>query len=227
MGREKQEGERAHHFCTPPPNVIDELKLKVVFAAFFRRKDLAGCGRLFVAQERESSMVCIWLEGRYVFPHRAWSVDRKKIVLKFDNAEGGSFQVPNLSLRQDDAWERMRCFSCGHLKVMTKKFVIVIEFRAAREQENTILSWSCQSIFSRQDKILFILDTTILILYRKLYIYIVSIIVLNFEARQYNIKINLAISGSPIILKLIFCDSCFSQTKYYWKFYENIFDGMK
>ena len=52
-------------------------------------------------------------------------------------------------------------------------------------------------LFSRQDKILFILDTTILILYRKLYINIVLIIVLNFEARQYNIKINLSISCSP------------------------------
>ena len=33
-----------------------------------------------------------------------------------------------------------------------------------------------------QDKILYILDTTILILYRKLYLNIVSIIVLNIEA---------------------------------------------
>ena len=52
-------------------------------------------------------------------------------------------------------------------------------------------------LFSRQDKILYILDTTILILYRKLYINIVSITVLNIEARQYNININLAISCSP------------------------------
>ena len=52
-------------------------------------------------------------------------------------------------------------------------------------------------LFSRQDKILYILGGTILILYRKLYIHIVSIIVLNIEARQYNIKINLAISYSP------------------------------
>ena len=51
-------------------------------------------------------------------------------------------------------------------------------------------------LFSRQDKILYILDNTILILYRKLYINIVSIIVLNIEAKQYNIKINLAISCS-------------------------------
>ena len=43
-------------------------------------------------------------------------------------------------------------------------------------------------LFSRLDKIL---DTTILILYRKLYINIESIIVLNIEARQYNIKIDL------------------------------------
>ena len=49
-------------------------------------------------------------------------------------------------------------------------------------------------LFSRQDKILYILDTIILKLYRKLYLNIVSIIVLNVEARQYNIKINLAIS---------------------------------
>ena len=40
--------------------------------------------------------------------------------------------------------------------------------------------------------ILNILVTTILILYRKLYINIVSIIVLNIETRQYNININLA-----------------------------------
>ena len=45
-----------------------------------------------------------------------------------------------------------------------------------------------------QDNILYILVTLILILYRKLYINIVSIIVLNMKARQYNIKINLAIS---------------------------------
>ena len=37
-------------------------------------------------------------------------------------------------------------------------------------------------LFSRQDKILYIIDTTILILYRKLYINTVSIIVLNIEA---------------------------------------------
>ena len=49
-------------------------------------------------------------------------------------------------------------------------------------------------LFARQDKILYILETTILIKYRKLYTNIVSIIVLNIEARQYNIKINLAIS---------------------------------
>ena len=50
-------------------------------------------------------------------------------------------------------------------------------------------------LFSRQAEILYILDTTILILYRKLYINIVSIIVLNIEASQYNIKINLAVSA--------------------------------
>ena len=57
-------------------------------------------------------------------------------------------------------------------------------------------------LFSRQDKILYIIDTTILILYLKLYINIVSIIVLNIEAIQYNIKINLAISCSTIELLL-------------------------
>ena len=54
-------------------------------------------------------------------------------------------------------------------------------------------------LFSSQDKILYIVDTTILILYRKLYINVVSIIFLNIEARQYNIEINLAISRSPKI----------------------------
>ena len=49
-------------------------------------------------------------------------------------------------------------------------------------------------LFSRQDNILY---TTIMILYRKLYINIVSIIVLNIEAIQCNIKINLVISCSP------------------------------
>ena len=47
-----------------------------------------------------------------------------------------------------------------------------------------------------QDKILYILVTTILILYRKLYRNIELIIVLSIEARQY-IKINLATSCSP------------------------------
>ena len=41
---------------------------------------------------------------------------------------------------------------------------------------------------------LIIFDTTILILYWKRYIHIVSIIVLNIKIRQYNIKINLVIS---------------------------------
>ena len=53
-------------------------------------------------------------------------------------------------------------------------------------------------IYFQVNKILYILDTTILILYRKLYINIVSIIVLNIEVRQYKIKINLAISCSTI-----------------------------
>ena len=47
----------------------------------------------------------------------------------------------------------------------------------------------------RQD----ILDTRILIWYRKLYINILSIIVSNIEARQYHIKINLAISCSGVV----------------------------
>ena len=47
-----------------------------------------------------------------------------------------------------------------------------------------------------------ILATTILILYRKLHINIVSIIVFNIEAIQYNMKINLAISCSPKFSKL-------------------------
>ena len=54
-------------------------------------------------------------------------------------------------------------------------------------------------LFSREVKIL---DTTILIFYRKLYINIVPIIVLNIETRQYNIKINLAISCSPNFLEV-------------------------
>ena len=57
-------------------------------------------------------------------------------------------------------------------------------------------------LFSRQYKILYILETTILILYRKLYINIVSSIVLNIATRQYNIKINLAISCSPSNLSI-------------------------
>ena len=55
-------------------------------------------------------------------------------------------------------------------------------------------------LFSRQDKILDIIVATILILYRKLYINIVSIFVLNIESRQYNIKINLAITCSPTFI---------------------------
>ena len=48
-----------------------------------------------------------------------------------------------------------------------------------------------------QDKTLDIFVITILILYRRLYRNIVSIIILNIDTRQYNIKINLAISCSP------------------------------
>ena len=62
---------------------------------------------------------------------------------------------------------------------------------------NKLLRLENVKLFSRQDKILDILVTTILILYRKLHRNIVSIIVLNIESRQYNIKINLAISCSP------------------------------
>ena len=53
--------------------------------------------------------------------------------------------------------------------------------------------------YFQDDKFLYIVFTTILILYRKLHINVVSIIVLNIEARQCNIKINLAISCSPTI----------------------------
>ena len=62
---------------------------------------------------------------------------------------------------------------------------------------NKLLRLQNVKLFSRQDKILDILVTTNLILYRKLYRNIVSINVLNIEARQYNIKINLAIPCSP------------------------------
>ena len=61
---------------------------------------------------------------------------------------------------------------------------------------------------------LYILDTTILILYRKLYINIVSIvintiiIVLNIEARQYNIKINLVISIPKFVIIASFIYAC-------------------
>ena len=58
--------------------------------------------------------------------------------------------------------------------------------KAARGDIRSLLSYDFFDIW--QDKILYILDTTILILYRKLYINIVSIIVLNIEARQYNVK---------------------------------------
>ena len=58
---------------------------------------------------------------------------------------------------------------------------------------NKLLRLENVELFSIQVKILYILDIIILILYRKLYINIVSIIVLNIEARQYKIKINLAV----------------------------------
>ena len=48
-------------------------------------------------------------------------------------------------------------------------------------------------LFSSQDKIHYILVAIILILYRKLYRNMVSIIVLNIETRQYNNNINLDI----------------------------------
>ena len=50
-------------------------------------------------------------------------------------------------------------------------------------------------LFSRQDNSC---HHNLDIVYRKLYRNIVLIIVLNIEARQYNIKISLAISCSPI-----------------------------
>ena len=54
--------------------------------------------------------------------------------------------------------------------------------REPRTQGYKLLRLENVKLFSRQDKILYILDTTILILYRKLYINIVSIIVLKIEA---------------------------------------------
>ena len=70
-------------------------------------------------------------------------------------------------------------------------------------------------LFSRQDEIIYILDTTVLILYRKLYINIVSVIVLNIEARQYNIKMNLAISCSDYLSKVMYVYRRLSETTSY------------
>ena len=57
-------------------------------------------------------------------------------------------------------------------------------------------------LFSRQDKILNIIVTTFLILYRKLYYRnIISIIVLTIESRQYNVKMHLDISCNPSLIK--------------------------
>ena len=72
-------------------------------------------------------------------------------------------------------------------------------------------------LFSRQDKILYILDTTILIFYRKLYINIVSIIVLDIETRQCNNKINLANINEKLLkkkLELKSVDSSSSSRRY-------------
>ena len=68
--------------------------------------------------------------------------------------------------------------------------------------------------FIKKDKILDILITTILILYRKLYRNIVSIIVLNIGTRQYNIKINLAISCSPNFIESFVGVSLFKMHDY-------------
>ena len=66
---------------------------------------------------------------------------------------------------------------------------------------NKLLRLENVKLFSRQDNIIDILVTKFLILYRKLYINIVSIIVLNIESRQYNIKNNIAISCSPTLIR--------------------------
>ena len=58
------------------------------------------------------------------------------------------------------------------------------------------------NLFSRQDKILYILDATILILYRKRFINIVSIVALNIEARQYKININIANRATLVIVSI-------------------------
>ena len=68
---------------------------------------------------------------------------------------------------------------------------------------NKLLRLENVKLFSRQDEILDILVTTFLILYRKLYINIVSIIVLNIESRQHNIKINLPKESKRITLETL------------------------
>ena len=80
---------------------------------------------------------------------------------------------------------------------------------------NKLLWLQNLKLFTRQNKIFYILDNTILILYRKLYINIVSIIVLNIEARQYNIKNNLAMSCSSRKYFSIQC-AFKSNFKYFW-----------
>ena len=71
---------------------------------------------------------------------------------------------------------------------------------------NKLLQLENVKLFLKQDKILDILVTAIFILYRKLYINIVLIIVLNIDVRQYNIKINLAISSSPSLFSILICE---------------------
>ena len=72
-----------------------------------------------------------------------------------------------------------------------------------------LLLWLLK-LFSRQDKILYILDTTILILYRKLYINIVSIIVLNIEARKYKFRI------------ILLCRAALEKIIGIWRFMLNV-----
>ena len=88
--------------------------------------------------------------------------------------------------------------------------MVVSNYRSllSYDYSDELLRFENVELFSRQDKtILYILDATILILYGKLYINIVSIIALNIETKQYNIKINLAISCSPRCIYQLIWDS--------------------
>ena len=76
--------------------------------------------------------------------------------------------------------------------VRVKQFFYLISYYDYYDYFDKLLRLENVKLFSRQSKVLYLLVTTILILHRKLYRNIVSIIVLNIETRQYNIKINLA-----------------------------------